>query len=150
MDVDGGESKRIFRRLGGPQSDPNKNQKVCYHWRAGKCNRHPCPYLHRELPSPPVQHALNGTASSKRPHAFAATTDGPRGRGPNSFNGGPSSTWGRTGANRVFVRKMDKVCNFWVQGNCSYGDRCKYLHSWSMGDCVSLLTTLEGHQKVTI
>ncbi|KAL6131968.1 hypothetical protein ACLB2K_070340 [Fragaria x ananassa] len=156
MDVEGGGSKRIFNRLGGPaQPDPNKNQKVCYHWRAGKCNRHPCPYLHRELPSPP-SHGLNGTASSKRQHGFAANTDGPsgpRGRGPNNFSGGGSNTWGRSGGgggggNRVFVRKMDKVCNYWVQGNCSYGDRCKFLHSWSTGDCVSLLTTLEGHQNV--
>ncbi|CAN6569372.1 unnamed protein product [Malus baccata var. baccata] len=151
MDVDGGGSKRVFNRLGGQQSDPSKNQKVCYHWRAGKCNRHPCPFLHRELPAPPSQQGFNGTASTKRHHAFAANTDGPssRNRGPNNFNGGASSTWGRTGgANRVFVRKMEKVCNFWVQGNCSYGDKCKFLHSWSMGDSFSLLTQLEGHQKV--
>ncbi|TQD88028.1 hypothetical protein C1H46_026451 [Malus baccata] len=43
---------------------------------------------------------------------------------------------------------MERVCNFWVQGNCSYGDKCKFLHSWSMGDSFSLLTQLEGHQKV--
>ncbi|TQD80574.1 hypothetical protein C1H46_033878 [Malus baccata] len=43
---------------------------------------------------------------------------------------------------------MEKVCNFWVQGNCSYGDKCKFLHSWSMGDSFSLLTQLEGHQEV--
>lgn len=150
MDVDGGGNKRVFHRLGGPQSDPSKNQKVCFHWRAGKCNRHPCPFLHRELPPPPSQQGLNGTASSKRHHAFAATTDGPsaRNRGPNNFNGGASSTWGRTGGTRVFVRKMEKVCNYWVQGNCSYGDKCKFLHCWSMGDSFSLLTQLDGHQKV--
>jgi hypothetical protein len=43
---------------------------------------------------------------------------------------------------------VEKVCNFWVQGNCSFGDKCRYLHSWSLGDGFSLVTQLEGHQKV--
>ncbi|KHN31542.1 Zinc finger CCCH domain-containing protein 48 [Glycine soja] len=33
------------------------------------------------------------------------------------------------------------------KGNCSYGERCKFLHTWSVGDGFSLLTQLEGHQK---
>ncbi|KHN23067.1 Zinc finger CCCH domain-containing protein 48 [Glycine soja] len=33
------------------------------------------------------------------------------------------------------------------KGSCSYGERCKFLHSWSVGDGFSLLTQLEGHQK---
>ena len=45
--------------------------------------------------------------------------------------------------------KAEKVCNYWIQGNCSYGERCKFLHTWSVGDGFSLLTQLEGHQKVT-
>ncbi|PON57837.1 Guanine nucleotide-binding protein, beta subunit [Trema orientale] len=148
MDVDGGGSKRVFQRLTGPGSGDPKHQKVCYHWRAGKCNRFPCPYLHRELQPPPP----NGTASSKRHHAFAASaaTDdhhsGPR-RGPNNNN----NTWGRVHGNaggNKFIRKTEKVCNYWIQGNCSYGDKCKFIHSWSLGDSFSLLTQLEGHQNV--
>ncbi|KAE9621003.1 putative transcription factor C3H family [Lupinus albus] len=46
------------------------------------------------------------------------------------------------------VKKGDKICNYWVQGNCSFGERCKFLHSWSLGDGFSLLTQLEGHKKV--
>ncbi|GFY84274.1 zinc finger WD40 repeat protein 1 [Actinidia rufa] len=98
MDLEG--NKRVFHRL-GPSSD-DRNQKVCYHWRAGKCDRFPCPYLHRELP----QQAKNGTASSKRPLGFSDDQ----------------------------------------QENCTYGDRCRYLHSWSTGG-FSLLTQLEGHQE---
>lgn len=142
MDLDGGGNKRVFQRLGAPSTDP-KN-KVCYHWRAGKCNRYPCPFLHRELPSAPTQ-PINGTSSSKRHHAFAADDPSVPRRAP------MNSTWGRVhggrGGNNV-VRKMDKVCHYWVQGNCSYGETCKYLHSWSLGDGLSLLSQLDGHQKV--
>lgn len=27
---------------------------------------------------------------------------------------------------------LDKVCNYWVQGNCSYGDRYKCEHAWGL------------------
>lgn len=136
----------MFQRLGGPSTDP-KN-KVCYHWRAGKCTRYPCPFLHRELPSPPT-HPPNGTASSKRHHAFAAAAADdpsvPR-RAPNNTWGRPHA--GRGGGNNRVVRKMEKICTYWLQGNCSYGETCKFLHSWSMGEGFSLLTQLDGHQKV--
>lgn len=58
-----------------------------------------------------------------------------------------NNTWGRVGGG-VPPKKMEKVCNYWAQGSCSFGEKCKFLHSWSIGDCFSLLTTLEGHQKV--
>ncbi|XP_048326972.2 zinc finger CCCH domain-containing protein 48 isoform X2 [Ziziphus jujuba] len=148
MDVDGGGNKRVFQRLGGSSTDP-KN-KVCYHWRAGKCNRYPCPFLHRELPSPPIQ-PPNGTASSKRHHVFNAAAAGdptvPR-RAPNNTWGRPHAGRGGGGANNRVVRKMDKVCSYWLQGNCSRGETCKFLHSWSLGDGFSLLSQLDGHQKV--
>ncbi|WKA07086.1 hypothetical protein VitviT2T_024951 [Vitis vinifera] len=41
--------------------------------------------------------------------------------------------------------EIEKLCNYWLQGNCSYGDKCNFLHSWSIGDCFSSLTVLEGH-----
>lgn len=155
MDFDGG--KRVFQRLGPPanhdnRNHDNRNQKVCYHWRAGNCTRFPCPFLHREL-AMPQQQASNGTATSKRPHGFADDhqRSSTRRGGPQFSN---SSTWGRGGPqggggginNRV-VKKTEKLCNFWVQGSCSYGERCRYLHAWCTG-CFSLLTQLEGHQKV--
>ncbi|XP_052185440.1 zinc finger CCCH domain-containing protein 48-like [Diospyros lotus] len=142
MDFDG--NKSVYQRLGPSTSSDSKYQKVCIHWRAGKCNRYPCPFLHRELPLP-QQPPRNGTASSKRPHGFAGDQDMPR-RNPNFSN---SSSWGRAygGGGRV-VRKTEKVCNYWIQGNCSYGDKCRFLHTWSTGDSFSLLTQLKGHQKV--
>ncbi|KAA8539870.1 hypothetical protein F0562_026562 [Nyssa sinensis] len=145
MDVDG--NRRVFQRL-GPSND-NKQQKVCFHWRAGKCNRFQCPYLHRELPQPQQsqQYISNAAGTSKRPHGFSDDQHLTR-RNPSFSN---TSTWGRVhggGVGGRVVKRAEKVCNYWVQGSCSYGDKCRFLHSWCTCDCFSLLTQLEGHQKV--
>ena len=148
MDFDGG-NRRVFNRLGGPSTAPtdsSKHQKVCYHWRAGKCTRFPCPFLHRELPYPSGPTA-NGSGAPKR-FADDSGFSGPAPRrGPN-FNNNHNNNWGRMGANKV-VRKTEKVCNYWVQGNCNYGDKCRFLHSWSLGDGFTMLSHLDGHQKVS-
>lgn len=145
MDIDG--SKRIFQRLGPSQGDNGTKQtKVCFHWRAGRCNRFPCPYLHRELPQSSQPHAslTNSTAPSKRSQGFSDDFGGGVRRNTNS--------WGRTqahvsGNSTRAVTKTDKVCNYWVNGSCKYADNCRFLHSWSTGNCFCMLTHLEGHQK---
>ncbi|XP_020249234.1 zinc finger CCCH domain-containing protein 17-like, partial [Asparagus officinalis] len=43
---------------------------------------------------------------------------------------------------------VNKTCSYFIAGNCSYGERCKFVHSWFVGDNFSLLTPLQGHQKV--
>ncbi|XP_059667024.1 zinc finger CCCH domain-containing protein 48-like [Cornus florida] len=129
MDVE--KNKRVYHR------------KVCFNWRAGNCYRFSCPYLHRELP-PPQSIGGDGAAKSKPPHGFADDQHLTSRRNPNFSN---SSTWGRAGGDRV-VKKTEKLCNYWVQGSCNFGDKCRFLHPWSTGDCLSLLTQLEGHQKV--
>lgn len=146
MDVDGG-SKRVFQRLGAPSGD-GRNQKVCFHWRAGRCNRDSCLFLHRELNGPP--HATSNGAPYKRGHGFASDDSSVSvPRRSSNFSGG--STWGRVhgGGDRV-VRKTEQLCKFWVQGKCSYGDKCRYLHSWSLGETFSHLTQLDGHQKASV
>ncbi|XP_044506546.1 zinc finger CCCH domain-containing protein 48-like [Mangifera indica] len=128
MDLDAnGGNKRVFQRLGVGPSTTDTKQKVCYHWRAGKCNRFPCPFLHRELPLPPQKTGPANGATVKR---FA------------------NSSWGRVGNNNRPVRKTEKVCTYWVEGKCGYGEKCKFLHSWFLGEGFRLLTQLEGHQKV--
>lgn len=150
MDTDGG--RRVFHRLGPSGSSDNggmKQQKVCYHWRQGKCNRNPCFFLHHELPA-----VANGT--SKRAHQGFGADDnrggGIRRSGNYYFNNMPERVQSLPGSSgsagsRTF-KKIEKLCNHWVQGNCRYGDNCKYLHQWSTGDCFSLLTPLEGHKQV--
>ncbi|KDP22336.1 hypothetical protein JCGZ_26167 [Jatropha curcas] len=143
LDAQGGNS-RVFQRLGGQSVNDPRHQIVCLHWRAGRCNRFPCPYLHRELPAPPPA-GSNGNAS-KRGFAGDSGFSGRSGT-RRSGNFSNSSTWGRVGNNKT-LRKAEKVCNYWVQGKCSYGDKCRFLHSWSLGESFALLTSLEGHQKV--
>lgn len=144
LDMNGG-NKRVFQRLGGGSNLPttDSNQKVCFHWRAGRCNRYPCPYLHRELPAPAP---LAASSSTNKRVADESGFAGPSHRRGPGFSG-TANSWGRFGGNRT-VTKTEKLCKFWVDGNCPYGDKCRYLHCWSKGDSFSLLTQLDGHQKV--
>ncbi|CAI9092151.1 OLC1v1027326C1 [Oldenlandia corymbosa var. corymbosa] len=160
MDLDG--SKRVFQRLGpaavtasssGRDKD-NKQQKVCFLWRDGRCDRFPCPYLHRELPPPPPHQSVgNGMGSSKRNSGFSRD-DHYVGGGGMRRNSNFNNKWGRQqqqhshgSNNRGVGKKTDKLCSYWAQGKCTHGDKCWYLHSWSTGS-FSLLTQLEGHEKV--
>ena len=47
-------------------------------------------------------------------------------------------------------KTAERVCEFWVQGTCVYGDQCPYLHSWFRGDKFKRLAELQGHNKVPI
>lgn len=118
------------------------NRKVCFQWRAGNCSRHPCAFLHTELSSQPQQHRMSNSnaASSKRPAGFTNDHSKVPRRNTN-FN----NKWGRVHGRAA--KKMDGVCNFWIQGNCKFGDGCKFKHSWCTGP-FSLLTQLQGHTKV--
>ncbi|XP_010536494.1 PREDICTED: zinc finger CCCH domain-containing protein 48-like isoform X1 [Tarenaya hassleriana] len=137
-----GRSTLVYHRLRGHTAPSDSTQKVCFHWRAGRCNRFPCPFLHRELPGPGQATASSSNNRVADESGFA----GPSYRRGPGFNGNGNS-WRRFGGSRT-VTKTEKVCRFWVQGNCQYGDKCRYLHCWSMGDSFSLLTQLGGHQKL--
>lgn len=158
MDVENSGNKRVFHRLGTASNRTHhyfqgQQAKVCYHWQAGRCSRNPCHFLHGD-PAASSSSSFNGggggaTTLSKRPHSLGGVADeGFSMRKSPNFN----NTWGRGGGAtsngfRGVVKKSEKLCNYWIQGNCSFGDKCRYLHSWSVGDGFSLLTTLEGHQK---
>ncbi|OMO73763.1 Zinc finger, CCCH-type [Corchorus olitorius] len=131
-----GGNRRVYNRLGGPSTAPtdsSKNQKVCYHWRAGKCNHYPCRFLHGGVPDPSAAATANGSGSPKRFSDDSGFSGPAARRGPNYKN--------------TRVRKTEKVCTFWMQGQCTHGDRCKFLHSWSLGEGFALLNHLDGHQE---
>ncbi|OMO83988.1 Zinc finger, CCCH-type [Corchorus capsularis] len=137
-----GGKRRVFNRLGGDSTAPtdsSKNQKVCYHWRAGKCNRYPCRFLHGELPDPSTAAAAtaNGSGSLKRFSDDSGFSGPVAKRGPNYKN---KNTWVRS-------KTDQKVCTDWMQGQCTHGDGCKFLHSWSLGEGFALLNHLDGHQE---
>lgn len=143
-------SKRIFQRLGPSTSNENGNRqqqqgRVCTYWRQGRCTRAQCTFLHQELPK-------SGPFGGAPKRAYGGEDESARSglRRNQNF----SNNWGRqqqsqsSNNNSRVVVKTDKVCKFWLQGkNCNFGDQCRFLHSWSTGDCFSLLTQLEGHHK---
>ncbi|XP_042472258.1 zinc finger CCCH domain-containing protein 17-like [Zingiber officinale] len=126
-------NRRGYQRA-GPSQVPDRSNTVCFHWQAGRCSRHPCPFLHSD---PPQTVLADGAA--KRGHL----------QGHVSRNiasaGAPPSKWGK---GRAGGKAPDKICNYFLAGNCSFGDKCRFLHSWFMSDSFSLLTQLQGHQKV--
>ncbi|XP_072988276.1 zinc finger CCCH domain-containing protein 17-like [Typha latifolia] len=146
-------NKRIYQRLGPSQSSsssssssssaPEKLNKVCYHWRAGRCNRPRCPFLHSELPE-----SSDFAGASKR--ANNHHQGGLVWRNPNTA--GHASKWGKGrgggAAGRAPGKVSDKACKHFLAGNCPYGDGCRFLHSWFISESFSLLTPLKGHQKV--
>ncbi|KAG0472724.1 hypothetical protein HPP92_014581 [Vanilla planifolia] len=148
-------NKRIYQRAGPSQAVHDRpNAKVCFHWQAGKCNRFPCPYLHSE----PPQHA-DGGGGAKRVAGGDQRGFHSQGlvwRNPNSNNGntGAPARWGKgrgggtVGSARPQRKAQDKICNYFIGGSCSYGENCRFLHSWFLSDSISLLTPLQGHQNV--
>ncbi|RZS29216.1 hypothetical protein BHM03_00062922 [Ensete ventricosum] len=144
MDADGRNgNKRFHQRLAPPD---RANNKVCYHWRAGRCNRHPCPFLHSELPPHQQQQSVapDGGAVAKRNNVW-------RNPGTASAASGPPSKWGKGrgggAVGRPPGRASDRICHYFLAGNCTYGENCRFLHSWFISDSFSLLTPLQGHQK---
>lgn len=138
-------NKRVHHRLGpGSGGAPSStNGKVCNYWRAGRCNRFPCPFLHSELPeaAPPKRPSGPGGNVWRNPHT------GGRGGG-----GGGHSRWGKGpggGSGIVSHKPPDRPCKFFLAGTeCSYGERCRYPHSYCISDSVTMLTPLKGHEKV--
>ncbi|MQM18280.1 hypothetical protein Taro_051268, partial [Colocasia esculenta] len=151
-------NKRDNQRLGGGTG------KVCSFWMLGRCTRNPCAFIHGDPLSTSQQQQYEGVVPKRPQHHQRATSGNFVWRNPNSQGGGAGgslSTWGRgrgaplgggVGVATVVVpdtrKSPESICRFFIKGRCAFGESCKFIHSWSTGDDVSLLTSLEGHQKV--
>jgi hypothetical protein len=178
MEVDDGPtrpgSKRNFSRSGITRRyDGQQQQQVCRYWLEGRCNKgDDCNFLHANSDgSGPTgrPHSSNG-AASKRPNNLNENRGGfPDGGGSGFQNQGgarrstTSARWGRprgsnnaSTGNRTYNRvgtdgvrrPKDRVCNYWLKGNCTRGDDCNYLHAHSASPDISLIKDLAGHGKV--
>ncbi|MCO5608221.1 hypothetical protein L7F22_062427 [Adiantum nelumboides] len=147
-------SERPDMEVDGTSSRPNTNKRsyvrppVCTYYMEGRCNRNPCNFLHPDDPSAVASHtgSYNGKRSNFTPD-------------DSSFQGGSTrrNVWGRlrgSKAGKVSAfgearhgKARDKLCHFFLRGNCNKGDQCNYVHSYTNSDDISFMTQLSGHEK---
>ncbi|KAI3857129.1 hypothetical protein MKW98_010543 [Papaver atlanticum] len=131
--------KRILNRSGGgvPTGDI-----VCRHWRAGRCTSNPCQYRHSQLPQPNQRNfSVSGSIPQRKPNTYNRVPSKWGSQG-GAVNGRPKGTGFKAPLNT-----RDKICKYWMDGKCSYGERCKFLHQWFVSDDFTMLAQLAGHEK---
>jgi hypothetical protein len=141
-------NKRVHHRLGPGSGGPpsSTNAKVCNYWRQGRCNRFPCPFLHSELPeaSAPTKRS-NGPGGNVWRNPNVGGRGGGSGGGHNRWGKGPGGS--SDGASH---KPPDRPCKYFLAGDCSYGERCRYPHSYHISGSITMLTPLKGHEKVRL
>ncbi|KAL5158459.1 Zinc finger CCCH domain-containing protein 48 [Glycine soja] len=121
---------------------------TCSYWRAGRCNRNPCRFLHIETPSPPAACGYGNTAYSygKKPHSSSENT--PKYGSKKALLGDNGDRGDATRVAKPFKKSSPRICKYWINNNCVHGEQCLYLHSWFRGDGFSTVTKLHEHKKV--
>lgn len=103
------------------------SKTVCAYWIAGRCTKKFCRFLHTSAPSSLANPHISKQKAIQKGNAYNATQK-----------------------SNVVQKFPEKVCKFWVVGNCVEGDRCPYLHTWFRGAGFSMLVKLQGHKKVLL
>ncbi|KAH1209460.1 Zinc finger CCCH domain-containing protein 48 [Glycine max] len=121
---------------------------TCSYWRAGRCNRNRCRFLHIETPSPPAACGYGNTAYSygKKPHSSSENT--PKYGSKKALLGDNGDRGDATRVAKAFKKSSPRICKYWINNNCVHGEQCLYLHSWFRGDGFSTVTKLHEHKKV--
>ncbi|KAH1209474.1 Zinc finger CCCH domain-containing protein 48 [Glycine max] len=121
---------------------------TCSYWRAGKCNRNPCRFVHIETPSPPAACGYGNTAYSygKKPHSSSENT--PKYGSKKALLRDNGDRGDATRVAKAFKKSSPRICKYWINNNCVHGEQCLYLHSWFRGDGFSTVTKLQEHKKV--
>ncbi|KAJ7962288.1 Zinc finger CCCH domain-containing protein [Quillaja saponaria] len=111
--------------------------ETCTYWLAGRCSRNPCRFVHGERPLPPKHHHY-----ANKSHPLPDRT-------PKSITQRALVLKsGREGSGiKATHESPQRICKYWMQGNCVRGDQCWNLHSWFYGDGFSTLAKLQGHKK---
>ncbi|KAL6332587.1 hypothetical protein AAG906_009009 [Vitis piasezkii] len=117
---------------------------VCSYWLRGRCNINPCrssgsttPSVH-QLQINPIE-TTGGTLYSDQKGEWDST----------NLRCSSSPTRAGSSAGNGITQKVigERVCKYWLHGNCVEADKCQYLHSWFKGHGVFKLAELNGHIK---
>ncbi|XP_020218364.1 zinc finger CCCH domain-containing protein 17 [Cajanus cajan] len=111
----------------------------CAYWLAGRCNRNPCKFLHTSPPHTTYHYANNPYTYTRKPHSSSHS---------NSKTALTKNNRDETKPNHKSSLPNPSICKYWVNDNCTYGQKCRNLHSWFLGDRLSSLTKLQDHKKV--
>ncbi|KAL5863605.1 hypothetical protein ACOSQ3_001119 [Xanthoceras sorbifolium] len=156
--------ERSFLNRVGARGGQTGINNICYYYTVGRCSRKHCKFVHAEPPSPSViQRFSKQDRPSKAPNHYTSknvwicseaegrmTQD--RTRKTPKYNGPKNSLASSTGSgesgDKISTQKNpEKICEFWVLGDCVKGDKCRFLHSWFRGDGISMMAKLDGHKK---
>ncbi|CAK9145779.1 unnamed protein product [Ilex paraguariensis] len=165
MDIKAARRVSVYKQLGGERhGHVMKNNKVCSYWLQGRCSRNPCRFLHPELspiPQPFVQshstcedHSVTSRLTWRNPN-FSSSKNAPKcgadSGGKSSYQEGqPNVSKIERDGGKSTQKTQQKLCKFWVMGNCVKSDNCGDLHSWFYGNGFTMLAKLEGHNKAVI
>ncbi|KAK3431126.1 hypothetical protein EUGRSUZ_E02832 [Eucalyptus grandis] len=131
------KSAAHYNRLQTAPTSPG----VCTFWLEGRCKRNPCRFLHDASLPCNVYH---------RAAKLSMPEDGP-GKGPESSVVNSANSSSRKGGDSSIEKNpqtpQEKVCRYWISGNCVKGDACPFLHSRFQGVDFAMLAKLEGHKK---
>lgn len=135
-------NKRTYTRL---------PRQVCVFWQEGRCTRESCNFLHVDEPGSVKRGGATNGFAPKRSYNGSDERDMQAAGPPGGSRRNISARWGR-GRGGIFISDQrqkirNKVCNYWLAGNCQRGEECKYLHYFVMGSDVKFLTQLSGHVK---
>ncbi|KAK7385510.1 hypothetical protein VNO78_31232 [Psophocarpus tetragonolobus] len=124
--------------------------RTCVFWQAGRCNRNPCRFLHRETPSP-LPRTTDSIVNTRqghgeKPHSSSVNT--PKYNSKTALTRKNGNIEDETSAAKPSNKPSPTLCKYWTNNNCVHGEKCVNLHSWFYGDGFSTLAKLQEHKKV--
>ncbi|RVX16145.1 Zinc finger CCCH domain-containing protein 48 [Vitis vinifera] len=121
------------------------NNMVCSYWLRGRCNRNPC--RSSGSTTPKCSSASNQSHRNNRERTLYSDQKGEWDSTNLTCSSSPTRA-GSSSGNGITQKVIgERVCKYWLHGNCVEADKCQYLHSWFKGHGVFKLAELNGHIK---